>query len=449
MLIAIWLLACTTVAFASRNRPLVLVGLAFTIWTLVPAAASPMLVGQLPGSLAYRAGSWFIICCVSVLILAEPRELLDELARRFPTYLCLALVVLEAILVARLSPDRGGVVIVVDQVLCPVLLFFVTGAAVGSGRGSITLIRNWIIVLAAVESAISLTQFVAGSALFYQKYYATFAWFHAATETRWMGTTDHPLALSLLLCAALPLLAGLGRLCVQIPLAVMLAAGVLATQSRTGLVVCAFGIIYLVFASRLDVGLKYLTLVLMGVGAYFVASFALAAGVQHRIADDTGSTLARSTALQFFLSNWKEYLVTGNGISSSFQVSKFAGLQTSLESSVLMYGVGLGLIFALLYFGAQAAVVLRSMFGKAPRGAAMCGFVLLIVPQTYSALATESLAGPLLWLGLAVAASRQPNRSFGANPDASAAAPSVATRQVGIGAQERRHEAPSASLTRS
>jgi hypothetical protein len=179
----------------------------------------------------------------------------------------------------------------------------------------------------------------------------------------------------------------------------------LTTQSRTGLVMFAIGAIYLVAVSEMRLSGKYLAFVALAGASYLTAGSIIAAGVQDRLVNDTGSTSARSAAWEFFYSHWTDYLLSGNGISSSYLVSRSAGLQTSLESSILMYSVGIGIAFALLYFGVQAIVVLRAGTAGSVKGGTLAGLVLLIFPQTYSALAAESLAGPLLWVALSVIAS--------------------------------------------
>lgn len=402
MHLAVWLVLSVIVSYALRHRPLVLVGVALTIWTMVPAAANPILVGTLAGSYSYKAASWFIFCGVSLQVLGNPRGLLEEIGRRFGSYLCLLLVIAEATLVTRMSPGKGGIVLLVDQVIAPVLMFLLVGVGLAAGGVSITLLRNWIVVLAATEAVFALVQFVAKSSVVYKSYYASLYFYHPATNTRWMGTTDSPLTLSLLLCVAVPFLAGLRRPALQLSLIIFMGAGVLTTESRTGLVAFAIGAIYVVLVSQMRMSVKYLTFLLLVAAGYLAAGSVIAAGVQNRIVNDTGSTLARSAAWEFFFSHWTDYFFSGDGVSSSYVVSKSAGLQSSFESSIIMYSIDIGIMFALLYFGVQAMLVLRSLGTGTPKGAIIVGLVLIIVPQTYSALAAESLAGPLLWVALSV-----------------------------------------------
>jgi hypothetical protein len=119
------------------------------------------------------------------------------------------------------------------------------------------------------------------------------------------------------------------------------------------------------------------------------------------MADDTGSSEARAKALEYFLSRWSDFAVAGQGIGSSYRVAVQAGLQSSFENPTLMYGVDFGILFAVLYFGSMAVLVVRG-FRTGNPGLALAGIMALVIPQTYSSLATRSAGGIIVWTVLAM-----------------------------------------------
>ena len=127
-----------------------------------------------------------------------------RLRRQFLTYLGLALFLLVALLTSRTNPTGGGTVLIIDQMLVPILMFMLCCIAFAERARRAQSLRNLIIALAAVESVLALIQWLTDSVLIYQPYYEKQDWWDPANSTRWMGTLEHPLTLSLVLCAAVP-----------------------------------------------------------------------------------------------------------------------------------------------------------------------------------------------------------------------------------------------------
>jgi hypothetical protein len=156
---------------------------------------------------------------------------------------------------------------------------------------------------------------------------------------------------------------------------------------------------------------KVMAISVLGVAAYFLATSVLVQNVADRLQNDTGSSLARGAALDFFLAHVGQYFLTGGGIGSSYEIADLAGLTTSLESSILIYAVDVGVVFSLIYFGVQLVIALRSMGPSGCPGLAFAALVAVIVPQTYNALGARTIAGVLVWLILAMAASMTSQRA--------------------------------------
>ena len=121
-----------------------------------------------------------------------------------------------------------------------------------------------------------------------------------------------------------------------------------------------------------------------------------------RLADDTGSADARQRALAFIFGNWTGYLFAGEGLTASYTVARGAGLETSIESSILMYAVDVGWALALVYFCGQFGLIVRHGFRHRLPGASIAAVAAFALPQVSSALAWSNMSGTLLWTTLAV-----------------------------------------------
>lgn len=402
-MMVIWIGLCLVGALLLHQRPVWMVIVSLSLWTLIPGVAGGLFVGRTTGLFGYQPGGWFVLCCLAVVLIRRPRELLAEIAGRWVMYLCLTFVILAAAVITLLGTTPPGIVIVGDQMLVPVGMFALASMAFRSDPSSRFLLRNAVLALAAVQSLLALLQWVAASTLVYPARFATNYWLTPSWD-RWMGTTDHPLVLSMLVCAAVPLVAGLRRPVVQVMLLALMASAVLITQSRTAAALLPIGVLYVVFRSRARRSAKFALSLMVAVGGVALLLSPLTAGLGSRLLDDTGSADARGAAWSFFLANWDRFVVFGDGISTSFSVAKVGGLSTSLESAYLMYAVGVGAIVATGYFGVQVVILLRSLNGPRMRGVLLSGLIVLIIPQTFSSLGVDTLCGPLLWVVLALAA---------------------------------------------
>ena len=402
MQLALWIAACAGVALLFRRRPVVPALLVLGLWFTVPAAGSYVLTGQPSGSGALHAATWLVLAAVTVQLIFRPRMLLDVAARHTVTTAVLCVVVIMAGLTTLLNTSGGGVMQLVDQVAVPALLFvLIVGGAAGDPR-FVQRMRNGLLVLCAVVCLVALAQWQTGSVLFYEDGYAARYWFDPE-GTRWMGTLDQPLTLSMAACVIAPLTVSLRSTWLQMLLLALFGAGVLVSQSRVGVAVMAGVVVFVVLASRKPVILKVLMLAVFGGLASLALYASLAEGLLERLGNDNGSAAARGSAFTSFLASWPDYLLTGLGVNSSYRVAEEANLGTSLESSFLMYAVDLGLVFTLLYFGLMLGLVVRNLWDTFSGGLAVAGLLAVAIPMTYSGLATRSAAATLLWTVVALA----------------------------------------------
>jgi hypothetical protein len=384
------------------------------------------------GPLSVHAATWLVLSIVVIRMLHDPWSVREALARQFFLFLTLALVMVAAFLASAMSGAGGGMVLLVDQIVVPGLFFLAVLSDAARGEGLVALLRTVLLTLVALACVVAVMQWLTKRVLFYESAFSTQYWFDRDQE-RWMATLDQPLALSLFICLTAPLLAGLKRRWLQLLLLALMVMGILITQSRVGLVALAVTVVATVLFARWRSRVKAaLLLVLAGAAGGLMAS-PLVAGVAARVADDTGSAQARGVALDYFLGRWGDYAVAGQGIGASYRLAVQAGLQTSFENPTVMYSVDFGLLFALLYFGSMAALVLGAALTAGPRigypGLVLAGVMAVVIPQTYSSLATRSAAGILVWTVLAMlvaAAGEARTRAGQERAAAGTASPAVA-----------------------
>ena len=199
-----------------------------------------------------------------------------------------------------------------NQVLGPLILFFMLGGALLERVGRLTSLRNWFLATAAVQAMLAVVQLALGSPVFFAAQYAQQRFLQQGLN-RWMGTLDHPLILSFLLTVAIFMLASLHRWYMTLPLLLILLAGVLATQSRLGAVVAVVGVLYIVRGASLPWRQRALLTLPLAAGVIYALASGATDGLAARVSDDTGSTSARADALGYFLDHIREFAWAGSG----------------------------------------------------------------------------------------------------------------------------------------
>ncbi|KQR02302.1 hypothetical protein ASF72_11870 [Arthrobacter sp. Leaf141] len=401
MQLGLWIGLCFATAFLLRSRPRILVGSVLALWFLVPAVGSQVVTGVPSGPLSLHAASWLILAVFLARLLDAPAAFGQVLGRHFVLFLALAVVVAAAVLASRAADSGGGMVLLADQIVAPVLFFFLLLTLSITDAGLAVWLRNLLLWLVAAVCAVALLQWLTHSPLVYEQGFSKQYWYKPENN-RWMGTLDQPLALSLVIVAVAPLVAGLKRNLVQLVLLVLMIVGILITQSRAGLVVLAACVAVVVLFARRPAWLKGILLALIAAAAILITTSPLIEGVVGRIEDDTGSTEARALSLQYFFNHWGDYAIAGQGSGASYRVAVQGGLETSFENPLLMYSVDFGIAFAVLYFGTMVALLLRHGLHHRVRGLTLAAILVIAVPQTYSSLATRSVAGILVWTVLAM-----------------------------------------------
>ena len=401
MQLALWIGLCLAAALVLRRHARVLIVLVIGLWILVPAVGAAVVTGVDAGPLGFHPATWLVLCAFAVRMLHDPWSVQQALARHFLLFLVLAVVVIAAFLASVSTSTAGGLVVLVDQILIPVLFFLLLLSEANRGGGLVGTLRGSLLLFVALACLAAVLQWQAKDVLFYGSGYNTQYWFERQSG-RWMGTLDQPLALSLAVSLAAPLVAGVRHKVLQAALLVLMVVGSLITQSRVGIIAVAVSAVAVILLAQGRAWVKAVMLAgIAGVGAAIVSS-PLIDGVTARLANDSGSAQAREVAFDYFLAHWDDYLLGGGGIGTSFRLAFHAGLQSSLENPLLMYSVDIGIVAAGLYFGSMLVLVARRGFRLGYPGLALAGVMALVIPQTYSSLATRSAAGIMVWTVLAM-----------------------------------------------
>jgi hypothetical protein len=401
MQLAAYVALCLMTAFVLRYRPRATLAIGLALWFFVPTVGSYLLTGQRSGPLTFHAATWFILAALAVQSASKPHDLRRALNQLPLFFLTLALVLSVAVLTTRAVQGGGGMVLLIDQMLVPAAFFVLIIMASYSDDDLINFLRSVLLVFGFLVACLAIIQYASKSVIFYQSGFETQFWFNPTTE-RWMGTLDQPLALSLVLCAIVPLAAYIRRLSVLVPFLIVVVAGVMVTQARLGLVIVIGALVFTVGRSSFHRRVKATILLVLGAGVVALVLSPVGSGVLRRVSNDTGSSEARGEAYAVFFRDWSQYLLSGSGMTSSYAVSASAGLKTSFESSILMYAVDMGIVFAVLYFGALCVLVGVNASAHSVPGLTVAAGLVVFIPQTYSGLATRSVAGIFVWTVLAM-----------------------------------------------
>ena len=402
-----WLMVAATISIVLRRRPVVTVAIALALWILLPAVAARRVVGSASGPLAVHPSTWLMVVQIGVCLVVDARRLVIAANRHILIVVTSSMFIVGAVAASVLN-GRSGVRILADQIVGPLIAFALIVAYSTIRTSEVTLLR-WVIVgLGAAESLFVVLQSAVGRTILYENDYSRLYWFRPDRFDRWMGTTDHPLVLSMLISTAAILTIGLNISSVtRAGLLLVLSLGVVTTQSRVGVAIVGCALVYFVFSGRINIAVRIVCLAAAAVSARAVLSSSLVTGVSSRLSDDTGSNAARRQAFEVFFDNIRSVAWAGQGLTSNYDFARAGGLQTSLESSFMMYAVDVGLPLAVLYFGTQLLLVLRHSRGNQVAGAVPAALVAMSVQHTFSALGYANMTGFLVWsvIGMAVVGS--------------------------------------------
>lgn len=399
--LGLWLAFCFFYAWVSRSRPIL--GLCGTIvlWFAIPAIAGDLITGFAGAPIGFHPSSWLIAAIVVVQLASNPTPMMEALARHVYLWVAVWVFVLGAFLTSQLM-GTGGSRLLVDQVVAPTLVFWLVTCFAYQDLSQLRLLRNTLLLVVGAQCLLTLIQSIVGNILFYAEEYETLYWFDPERFDRWMGTTDSPLALSLVICVTAPMIVGLRHNWLRLGLLVLFWIGTLITQSRTGALTMALLTLYILLRAQMSALSRILYAFVMAGATYLLVTSTLVEGLASRLVDDTGSAQARADAFHFFGQIWPDVFFAGRGLTASYTIADQAGLITSLESSYLMYAVDAGVILATLYFGAQFVLALQHLRHQPLAGVGASALIGVVLQHTFSAVAGTNVTGTVIWLALAM-----------------------------------------------
>ncbi|MBT1191094.1 O-antigen ligase family protein [Rhodococcoides kroppenstedtii] len=378
---------------------LVLAGSTF-LYLALPFYASTLLIGGSVGLIPQLHPSTWLIVAAALVACATVGKRTNVESFYFWFYMAMMFFVVFATITTWWYSKSTGLKVVIDQIIGPILLFTLLRGEYRRVPQRIFAIRNAL--LAGVVLNIVVAYAVVTEAIqqpHRDLYKSIFGVFPA--PDRGFGLTDQPLALAFVIMVALPLVLSLRSWPLRVIITFVMLAGVLLTQSRLGVVVAIVAVAYLIFQAETPIRRIGSVLVFFIILFYFYRSD-LYDGVQRRFEYDSGSTLARSYGWEFALDNWQAFWWTGGGAGSVYRTVREAGANTSLESAFTIYGFDFGFVGTALFFGFLVAAVLRARHNSI-RGARLAAALALVVVQTYSSISTQSAAGCVFWLAIALA----------------------------------------------
>lgn len=388
--------ASLALAVVAVDRLPQLVLLIASLWVVLPALASdPYALGPI----TLHPAAVLTLMVFLVQWLRRPGRMVATIERQpAMSVLLFAVAVLAPLTSYLVTSATPAMVFGLEQVSCAIMLYTLVGAMLLERPHTMAWLRRWFLVAAAAESLLAVVQMTLGATVFYQKYYSRQYWYTPSFQ-RWMGTLDHPLVLSLFLCVALPLAASTRRSSIRILVILVIMAGLLATESRTGMIVGAIEVLYLGTRSVGSWAGRVIVLALVaGMGFYAASSSLVSNAISRFTTDDNGSASVRTQTLQWFGQHVGETWWLGDGFGQSFKVASGAGFGTSFENSFVMYSIDMGLVLTVLYFGLMVAATITGLRSGSVRGLAMAATAAVLVPQTFSALSVRSTCAAVIWM---------------------------------------------------
>jgi len=247
---------------------------------------------------------------------------------------------------------------------------------------------------------------------FQSSYASIFYW--RSLGDRQTGTLDHPLCLGLLLAAGIPMVVYFDSTLIAILAASSMVIGTALTQSRIAALGAAIGIIYvLALGLRTNYG-RIVALSAGGIGIVVASNFGVFRSLIDRIANDGGSSKARTRSWTLFLDTWNDFGTVGVGMEGSKEYFLQHGLRASGESATVAYAVGIGIPLTFLYMAIMIWLIgygIRKSNRLTP--ASVAAIVSFISIQLFSSISTESAAGIIVWatIGISLASPRMAPQS--------------------------------------
>jgi hypothetical protein len=416
----VWLVICGLLAVAGLRRIWIPLGTVLGLYGAVPMAAAHWLTrtgGSSQGVLDCHPATWLVVITAVVFFVARPREVAGVVwrspANRIVFMLAAGLLA-DAVVTAVVRHVEGWSQIGLSMLAAPLVALLVL-VAVRRHPRSAQRFSLAFLGFALALSGLAMIEALAGRNLLYAADYNKLVWGRAFAQYGFRAATtlDEPLNTGLVLVVALALARRhlQGRLRWAAMVALLL--GVVATGSRTGLLI---GVTYALWSlvsdrrtSKHSARLTLRRVVAAGVVGMAVLVGVLVTPPGQRFVDramaDHGSAALRIDGLRAFAPHLPHYLFYGSGVGTGDALTRmWMHSPNSAENPIVLTAVALGVIAAL----AQVMALLclsRVRWRQRPSLVQQAFLLAFVTSLGYSSFGTVAISVVVVWLfaGLAAA----------------------------------------------
>lgn len=396
-----WIGAVLVLVLVCRQRPAVWVSVGILTAVFFPVVVTRAWLAGAGNIGRVHPSAWvFLIGFVVTFVFTPPKGTVPKVRTAVFVALALFMAAAAAIVIRKSGLEAVGAF--GAYYLAPPLAFLAIHAAVTRGDpGLWKKIVPVVLLAASVESVLALVQFLTHDSVVFARYYVSNAWWTDYLQ-RSVGTFDSPLDLAAFLTMAIPLTSALRSTPAALILAGLLATGVVVSGSRTGVLLAAVALVWIVFARSSNAIPAILTSLSIILAAAALLSSPLATTLLGRFGlGGASSTQARQDALPAGIRLAVEDLVGGHGSGYAYKFSR-ALLNSSFENAYLATAIDFGLLVAV----ALISIQLWATFSG--RGGQLLfrfpGVIAVVWGFSYSSFVSTSTFGTLSWTFIALSA---------------------------------------------
>ncbi|MDK1360189.1 hypothetical protein QNO00_07895 [Arthrobacter sp. zg-Y1219] len=388
----IWLLVSVLVVALTQRRTSMLVIVILITYLGVPSVARGIFVGT---SMPLHPGTMLVLLGLFFILITRTRSVVRAVA---PVGLLVFFFVLLASHAVIVTIAGTGVVgLLINIIIAPIcLLILVLLAFHEEGRPAGNQIGMGLLLVAVCQAVLAAVQVTLKRTILYEDQFARFHWFSADRFSRGLGTLDSALDLSFLLVIAIPLCLLLRRASVRLIAATVLTVGVFTTQSRMGVVLALFALVFVIVKGQ-NAKVRILAATGMTVAMGFILSSSVGQNFLDRAQNASGSTSRRMEALEFIIENVFKNTVLGKGLNSSYGLRQSSILGSSLENGWAMYAYDFGWVAAGLYLVLLLSVIISGLRNGAWTASIMVALAVIMV-SGYSSIMTQGASSVITFL---------------------------------------------------
>ena len=397
--LAVFITAALVLVLVFRQRPVVWVSAGILVAVLFPVVVTRAWFFQAGAVGRIHPSAWIFLLGFVVTTVFSPLKGAGSRVRPGVAVAVVLWVAAAGAIVVRHSGLNSLGAFVVYYLTPPLAFLAIRAAVAREDAGLWKKIVPVVLAAASFESLLALLQLLSHTSVVFGQYYATNYWWETYLE-RSLGTFDSPLDLAAFLTMAVPLTAALRRTPAVYLLAGLFATGVVVSGSRTGVVLAAVAIVWIVFVRSSNPVPAIMTAATLGLGTAVLLSSPLASTLLGRFGfGGELSTQVRSDALIAGLDIARSDVFGGHGSGYAYNYSTSL-LRSSFEDAYLATAIDLGLLVGV----ALVLIQLWAVFSG--RGARLLfrlpGVMAIIWGFSFSSFVSTSTFGTLSWTFIAL-----------------------------------------------